>query len=280
MSSRWVEGMLSEVPPSASVNGKSVLVLDGTHEARELCAELAKQGWTVFRSAERLLSTDGLDLVVLYGFRHLVPAEVLHASAARIVNLHISYLPFNRGAHPGFWCFFDGTPCGVTIHEVDAGLDTGPILAQEPVEIDVWSLTFDEAYWRLREAIEKLFLARLDAIADPATTPRPQIGRGTQHRMAELPQGFSGWSARIGPEVERLMQIADNEAREDQRLIGEIEQVRSANNVNWMDILRLAFEASPYRAREILGRINEDDHRISALLGALSRPPAGSKDAP
>jgi hypothetical protein len=275
-----VDGTVVEVPSGARVNGKSVLVLDGTHEAGDLCSELVRRGWTVYRSGQRLLKTDGLDLVVLYGFRHIVPADVLEASVARVVNLHISYLPFNRGAHPGFWCFFDGTPCGVTIHEVDASLDTGPILAQELVEIDVWSLTFDEAYWRLRSAIEKLFLTHLDAIADPATKGRAQIGRGTGHRVDELPAAFSGWSSRIGPEVERLIGLADDQAREDQRLIDEIEQVRSANNVNWMDILRLAFESSPNRARAILGRINADDHRISALLGALSRPTSGRPGAP
>jgi hypothetical protein len=65
--------------------------------------------------------------------------------------------------------------------------------------------------------------------------------------------------------------LAHAQAAEDQRLIDEIESVRSANNVNWMDILRLAFESAPERAREILGRINADDQRISALLSALSR---------
>ena len=274
----WVHGEVVEVS-TAHTDGRSALVLDGTHEARDLCAALIDRGWRVFRSSERLLSTEGLDLVVLYGFRHIVPTEVLEASVARIVNLHISYLPFNRGAHPAFWCFFDGTPCGVTVHDVDAGLDTGPILAQECIEVDPWSLTFDDAYWRLRAAVENLFLENLDAIADPVTKGRRQLGQGTQHRVAELPPAFSGWSATIGPEVERLLQLAHTQAAEDQRLIDEIESVRSANNVNWMDILRLAFESSPERAREILGRINADDQRISALLSALSSKNANQPGA-
>jgi hypothetical protein len=269
MAMGWVHGEVVEIP-SGRADGRSVLVLDGTHEARNLCAALIDRGWRVFRSPERLLRTEGLDLVVLYGFRHIVPSEVLEASVARVVNLHISYLPFNRGAHPAFWCFFDGTPCGVTVHDVDEGLDTGPILAQEYIEIDAWTLTFDDAYWRLRAAVEKLFLKNLDVIADPATKGRRQLGQGTQHRVADLPPAFTGWSAIIGPEVDRLLQLAHVQAAEDQRLIDEIESVRSANNVNWMDILRLAFESAPDRAREILGRINADDQRISALLSALS----------
>jgi hypothetical protein len=269
MAMDWVQGEVVEIP-GGRTDGRSALVLDGTHEARDLCAALIDRGWRVFRSSERLIRTEGLNLVVLYGFRHIVPSDVLEASVARVVNLHISYLPFNRGAHPAFWCFFDGTPCGVTVHDVDEGLDTGPILAQEYIELDAWSLTFDDAYWRLRAAVEKLFLDNLDVIADPATKGRRQLGQGTQHRVANLPPAFTGWSATIGPEVERLLELAHTQAAEDQRLIDEIESVRSANNVNWMDILRLAFESAPERAREILGRINADDQRISALLSALS----------
>ena len=276
---RWVDGSLSEFSGDGAGRG-SVLVLDGTHEAKALCSGLAERGWRVFRSSSRLLGTDGLDLVVLYGYRYIVSEQVLSTAIARVVNLHISYLPFNRGAHPGFWCFFDGSPCGVTIHEVDSGIDTGPILAQQLVALDPWVLTFDEAYWQLRSAVEALFFARLEDIADPAVAGRPQVGRGTQHRSSELPLAFAGWTSIIAHEVERLHWLAERDRREAQRLISEIEQVRSANNVNWMDLLRLAFDSSPDRAREILGRINADDNRISQLLSALSQPSAGSsKDA-
>ena len=56
----------------------------------------------------------------------------------------------------------------------------------------------------------------------------------------------------------------------DLEIINEIESVRSKNNVNWMDILRLAFKHAPDEAREIVGRINADDNKISSLLEKLS----------
>lgn len=46
------------------------------------------------------------------------------------MNLHISYLPWNKGADPNFWSCIDGTPAGVTLHHIDAGVDTGDIIAQ------------------------------------------------------------------------------------------------------------------------------------------------------
>ena len=39
------------------------------------------------------------DFVVSYGYRHIVPADVIDKMAGRIINLHISYLPWNRGAN-------------------------------------------------------------------------------------------------------------------------------------------------------------------------------------
>lgn len=53
-------------------------------------------------------------------------------------------------------------------------------------------------------------------------------------------------------------------------LIDEIEKTRTKNNINWMDILRLAFQANPNKAKEILRRINKKDNHISKLLQELS----------
>ena len=54
------------------------------------------------------------------------------------------------------------------------------------------------------------------------------------------------------------------------KIIKKIESVRKKNNVNWMDILRLAFKHAPEEARVLMGRVNEYDGRISALLKELS----------
>lgn len=56
----------------------------------------------------------------------------------------------------------------------------------------------------------------------------------------------------------------------DLEIIDAIEKVRSKNNINWMNILRLAFKYSPSEAREIVTKINEDDGKIGALLKKLS----------
>lgn len=56
----------------------------------------------------------------------------------------------------------------------------------------------------------------------------------------------------------------------DFEIIDEIEKIRSKNNINWMNLLRLAFRESPEEAREIVSKINMDDNKISQLLKKLS----------
>ena len=54
------------------------------------------------------------------------------------------------------------------------------------------------------------------------------------------------------------------------RIITQIEKIRSKNNVNWMNILRLAFRLDPIGASKIMKKINYDDKKISNLLNKLS----------
>ena len=53
-------------------------------------------------------------------------------------------------------------------------------------------------------------------------------------------------------------------------IIDEIEKVRSRNNVNWMDILRLSFKHAPEESKKIMAKINNEDDEISRLFKKLS----------
>lgn len=55
------------------------------------------------------------------------------------------------------------------------------------------------------------------------------------------------------------------------KIISKIEKIRSKNNVNWMNILRLAFKLDPKSAAKIMKKINYDDKKISNLLTKLSK---------
>jgi methionyl-tRNA formyltransferase len=98
-----------------------------------------------------------ITFIVSYGYRHKISKSVLGAVAGRAVNLHISYLPWNRGADPNFWSFVEDTPKGVTIHYIDEGFDTGDIIAQRLVKLDVEVETLATSYEILQLEIQKLF---------------------------------------------------------------------------------------------------------------------------
>ena len=55
------------------------------------------------------------------------------------------------------------------------------------------------------------------------------------------------------------------------KIIDKIEKIRSKNNINWMNILRLAFKLDPKSASKIMAKINFDDKKISYLLKQLTK---------
>jgi methionyl-tRNA formyltransferase len=104
------------------------------------------------------------------------------------INVHISALPWNRGAHPNLWAHLDGTSHGVTIHEMDEGLDTGPIWVQTIVKFNVTeSTTFRDTWEDLMAVAAGVFMKSWDGIkAGTYPAPRTQVGRGSMHRVADL----------------------------------------------------------------------------------------------
>jgi phosphoribosylglycinamide formyltransferase 1 len=82
------------------------------------------------------LQAHGVELVVLAGYMHLLTASFLERFPDAIVNVHPSLLPEFPGAHAVEDQLTAGVAeSGATVHLVDAGMDSGPILAQERVPV-------------------------------------------------------------------------------------------------------------------------------------------------
>jgi phosphoribosylglycinamide formyltransferase-1 len=78
----------------------------------------------------------GVDLVVLAGYMRLVTQTLLAPYAGRIINIHPSLLPSFPGVNSvGQALAYGVKVTGVTVHYVDSGLDSGPIILQQPVEV-------------------------------------------------------------------------------------------------------------------------------------------------
>jgi methionyl-tRNA formyltransferase len=76
------------------------------------------------------------DVICVACFSQRIPPEILRLPRLGCLNVHPSLLPNNRGPDPLFWTFRHGeASTGITIHQMDEGLDTGAILLQEHIEV-------------------------------------------------------------------------------------------------------------------------------------------------
>jgi methionyl-tRNA formyltransferase len=123
------------------------------------------------------------DSLVSHGYRHILKREVFELVPVAI-NLHISYLPWNRGADPNLWSWLEGTPKGVSVHHMDEGIDTGAVIAQRKVEFGPGE-TLASSYRRLQEEIVSLLKTNWLSIRAGTAEARPQQGRGSFHRVAD-----------------------------------------------------------------------------------------------
>lgn len=128
-----------------------------------------------------LLGSDVIGLrLVSHGYRHILPAQVFKIAPA--INCHISLLPWNRGASPNYWSWKEDAPKGVTIHEIDEGIDTGPILVQKEVLFGE-NETLKSSYDRLQDELLEMFIEHW-----PNFPPsKEQRGAGSYHSVSETP---------------------------------------------------------------------------------------------
>lgn len=167
---------------------------------------IRSRGHEVSREHGPLSDLSGYDVIVSFGYRHLLRKAAISSANRPPLNLHISYLPYNRGAHPVFWALYEGTPVGVTIHEIDEGVDTGPICFQRQLDPSELGSTFKSAHTAVIRAIEKLFTDNAQALLTGTYTTVPQAHLpGTRHKIAELPSGF-GWDDDYRATILRLKQ--------------------------------------------------------------------------
>lgn len=77
------------------------------------------------------------EVIVVNGTR-IISKEILEQIDAPIINTHAGITPQYRGVHGGYWAIAQGDPanCGVTVHLVDSGIDTGGVLYQQRIAVD------------------------------------------------------------------------------------------------------------------------------------------------
>lgn len=144
-------------------------------------------------SAQALQTEKGLEwshsispvFLISAGFRSILKPRTLSVPKLGSINIHTSYLPFNRGAHPNVWSIIKKSPAGVTMHMIDDGVDTGNIIAQRRIEIDMYD-TGETLYKKLQSAAVKLFKETWCSIVNNTFVLSEQCGIPTSHKVSDL----------------------------------------------------------------------------------------------
>ena len=123
----------------------------------------------------------GADVMVVVAYGQILPASLLNGPRLGTLNVHASLLPRHRGPAPIEWAILSGDrETGVTIMQMDAGVDTGPILAQARTPI-AGNETTGTLEGRLAEMGGQLLVRSLDGLAQGRIQPVPQPAEGATH---------------------------------------------------------------------------------------------------
>lgn len=138
----------------------------------------------VFELIKALQPDIGLSVL----FDYILRPEFLDLFPAGVVNLHPSYLPYNRGQYPNVWSIVERTPAGVTLHYIDAGVDTGDIIAQRQVPVEPVD-TGETLYRKLEQVCVELFKETWPLIrsGEASRISQGQL-EGTYHRTRDVEQ--------------------------------------------------------------------------------------------
>ena len=125
-------------------------------------------------SSDELIKNLAPDIIVVVAYGCIIPPQLLHVAKYGCINLHVSLLPKYRGSAPIQWAVLNGdTETGVTIMQLDEGLDTGDILYVQPVAIDP-DMTSGELFDRVTAVGARVLCEVVPAIAAGTLKPQPQ----------------------------------------------------------------------------------------------------------
>tara|TARA_Y100000589_G_C26897081_1_gene524646 strand:- start:124 stop:708 length:585 start_codon:yes stop_codon:yes gene_type:complete len=182
---------------------KNILILSPYPESIIGVMELYGDHYIVHNNSinNNFVKSNKIDFIISYGYKYILKEEIINNFQNKIFNLHISYLPFNKGYYPNLWSHIDSTPSGVSIHEIDRGIDTGKIHFRKKVDIDIKKNTLETSYFILRKEMEKLFKVKWEIIRSGYSYNLIENQRGTSHLKKEgdlvLKKLSSGWHTKL-----------------------------------------------------------------------------------
>lgn len=201
---RWSRRMFPATAPEVEFSFQNSRFINSDHAFRQLVGDH--------------------DLVWCSHCYKIIPANL--AEEFRFINSHPGYSPWNRGWYPYVFAILTNTPAGATLHEIDKGIDTGPVIEQIRIHFDD-EVTAKSLYRQCHEAEKALVLSNLRRVIYGDYSATPITERGTYHSRADYAALLS-------------LDWIEQRCQEDPALVG-----RWLRATCWKGE-RKAFEQSPY----------------------------------
>lgn len=181
---------------------KNILFLGYKKKKTKLISFLKSKKFKVYEFGNRKITKSLLKkefiLIVSFGYKKIIPNSMIKELNRPIINLHMSYLPYNKGAHPNFWSFVENTPKGVSIHEVNKNIDDGPVILRKKIIFkNLNKHTLKSTYEFLFREIEKLFIKNFSKILKKKYKKKLIKSRGTIHFKKDFPKKINSWKIKI-----------------------------------------------------------------------------------
>ena len=181
---------------------KKLLFLGYLKKETTIINFLEERGYDVKQLGQKKITKkllkENFEYIISFGYKKIIKKDLLKTLDRPIINLHISYLPYNKGSHPNFWSFIENSPKGVSIHEIDEGIDTGKLIARKKIAFkDLRKQTFYSTYKILIDEAENFFKINFYKIKSRKYKRIYIKKRGTYHVKKQLPKSLKSWKINI-----------------------------------------------------------------------------------
>jgi len=185
---RWLLDSFLEDLVAVVVTAENTILHDAKKRSVPVCVYESSAQVCHWLSSNSITADYGL----LAWWPKIIRMPLLLSAQNGFVNTHPSLLPYNRGKHYNFWALVDESPFGVSLHLVNDGVDTGPIIAQRSIPYS-WEDTGETLYRRAMVEMVALF-----------TEVYPQLRRGS---VSAVPQDLNMGSYHHSSEIETASKI-------------------------------------------------------------------------
>lgn len=182
----------------------NICFLYGNSQALALAQWLREKGHSVYECSMPITSIQDVcrdtELLISFSYRHYIPEIVINEVNGNAINIHISYLPWNRGADPNIWSWIDDTPKGVSIHYISEKIDSGDIIAQKLTDMSE-NETLASSYEKLMADAIRLFKELFSSFRYWNEMRKQPTVQGSFHNLHDLDRFRSRIDYSMTPET-------------------------------------------------------------------------------